>query len=61
MPLSKTPDIEPEILSPAAQLRLTAWEAKQEDEAAQLTRLEALAKLMDALSVSFLGLAIQSA
>ena len=39
---------EPQILSPAAQLRLSELEAKHEIEAAQLERLEALAKLMDA-------------
>jgi len=45
---SNRPSLEPEILSPSAQLRLSEWEAKQDLEEMQLARLEALAKLMDA-------------
>lgn len=48
MPLSKAPKPEPEILSPAAQRRLSDWTAKQEREATELARLESIAKLMDA-------------
>jgi len=45
---SKGTPIEPEILSPAAQLRLSDWSAKQEAEEIELIRLEGLANLMDA-------------
>ena len=45
---SNTPSLEPEILSPSAQLRLSEWEAKQNLEEIQLARLEGIAKLMDA-------------
>lgn len=48
MPRSKTPLSAPEILTPAAQLRLQDLEARQESEEIQLERLEAIAKLMDA-------------
>jgi len=44
----KTPNSEPEILSPAAQTRLSEWEDKQALEEMQLARLEGIAKLMDA-------------
>jgi hypothetical protein len=43
-----SPISEPEITSPAAQVRLAELEAKHELEAEQLARLESLAKLMDA-------------
>jgi len=45
---AKTPSTEPEILSPAAQTRLSQLEVQHESEAAQLARLEAIANLMDA-------------
>jgi len=45
---SKPSNIEPEILSPAAQSRLSDWTAKQEQEETELTRLESIANLMDA-------------
>lgn len=46
MPRSNTP-LTPEIITPAAQLRLQALDETQALEAAHLERLEALAKLMD--------------
>jgi len=48
MPISKPPHSEPEILSPAAQLRLSDWQEKQEAEEVHLERLESIAKMMDA-------------
>ena len=45
---SKGTPFEPEILSPAAQLRSSDWSAKQEAEEIELMRLEGLANLMDA-------------
>jgi len=53
MPSSKTPhtkteNTEPEILSPAAQTRLSEWTTKQEQEETELARIEAIANLMDA-------------
>jgi len=48
MTLSKNESHEPEILTPSAQLSLIEWNAKQENEEAQLLRLEGLARLMDA-------------
>ena len=59
MPRSKTSISEPEIISPAAQLRLDELEATHKIEAAQLERLEALAHLMDArFNVPFLPVPI---
>ena len=48
MPRSNPPIAAPEILSPAAQLRLQKLELRHESELVQLERLEAIAKLMDA-------------
>jgi len=53
MPVSKPPSREtgqqePEILSPAAQLRLSDWTAQQEAEEIHLKRLESIATVMDA-------------
>ena len=48
MPISKPPHSEPEILSPAAQIRLSDWQEKQEAEEVHLERLESIAKMMDA-------------
>lgn len=48
MSRSNTPLSRPEIITPAAQLRLQALDEAQALEAAHLERLEALAKLMDA-------------
>ena len=45
---SKAPISEPQILSPAAQLRLNELDIKHESEAVQLARLEGIANLMDA-------------
>ncbi len=50
---------EPEIISPAAQMRLDALDEKHEREAAQLAHLESLAKLMDAqFNIPFLPIPI---
>ena len=48
MPRSHTPLSPPEILTPAAQLRLQELDEKHALEAEHLARLEAIAKLMDA-------------
>ena len=48
MPRSNPPIAAPEILSPAAQLRLQKLELRHESELVQLERLEAIARLMDA-------------
>ena len=48
MPRSDPPLSTPEIITPAAQLRLVELETRHSAEAVQLERLEAIAKLMDA-------------
>jgi len=51
--------LEPEIISPSAQLRLVELDAQHAKEAAQLERLEAVANVMDAqFKVPVLGLPI---
>lgn len=59
MAASNPPRIKPEIITPAAYERLKIRLNKQEAEAIQLARLEALARLMDAqFNIPFLPIPI---